>query len=327
MGRTARWVAVLAAVVVSVAFGAPVAAGAAQADLVEQVTQAARDRLAGGPLEAEVRVLRSDDRQAYGTVVLVPAHADAVPRDWLFVAERAGAGWRVALDGQLAFAELAARSAVLSAKERTVFAAHSGQAGVMVNGDYRTGMRLPWAVGQTWTVLGGPHAHDAGSGPWSSVDLAGATSECWRRRRPGVAGRGQRTAEGPQGLPQTAAQQEEGAAPGRRRGRPGPRGRPRNRPPRTRPRRASPSARDHLIASASGCGPGSTRLAPAAGWDVDGRGAASWSGGSVPRTARRIATGRTGHGRPAPAYEGLDELLSSVHLAITIRGWQPILVG
>lgn len=34
-------------------------------------------------------------------------------------------------------------------------------------------MRLPWAIGQSWTLQGGPHAWDAGSGPWSSLDLAG----------------------------------------------------------------------------------------------------------------------------------------------------------
>jgi LasA protease len=62
---------------------------------------------------------------------------------------------------------------VLSAAERTVFAAHGGGPSAAVNGDYRTGMSLPWAVGQSWTVRGGPHAHDAGSGPWSSLDLAG----------------------------------------------------------------------------------------------------------------------------------------------------------
>ncbi|MBY8848181.1 peptidoglycan DD-metalloendopeptidase family protein [Saccharothrix longispora] len=194
MGRTVRWVAAVAAAVVGCAVAVPVAgavpvtpvasvasvAGQASADLVEQVTRAARDRVGAAEAAhltgAEVRVLRSDRRQAYGTVVLTtPPGADALPRDWLFVAERDGAGpaWRVALDGQPAFADLAARSGVLSEQESGVFAAHGGRLGAAVNGDYRTGMGLPWAVGQSWTVLGGPHAHDAGSGPWSSLDLAG----------------------------------------------------------------------------------------------------------------------------------------------------------
>jgi LasA protease len=179
MGRTARWVAAVAVVVVGFAVAAPVA-GAAPASLSEQVAQAARERVGASEARrlagAEVRVLRSDGRQAYGTVVLTaPRNADTLPRDWLFVAERDGAaaGWRVGLDGQSAFADLAARSGVISSAERTVFAAHSGRPGTAVNGDYRTGMSLPWAAGQSWTVLGGPHAHDAGSGPWSSLDLTG----------------------------------------------------------------------------------------------------------------------------------------------------------
>ncbi len=180
MGKVVRRLAALAVVVIGFGLAGPSAAQADSADLVEQVVQAARNRAVGEEAsrwpDAEVRVLRSNSRSAYGTVVLVaPRDADSTPRDWVFVAERddTRADWRIGLDGQPAFAELAARSEVLSAKEHTVFAAHSGRVSAEVNGDYRTGMRLPWAVGQSWTVLGGPHAHDAGSGPWSSVDLAG----------------------------------------------------------------------------------------------------------------------------------------------------------
>jgi len=173
MVRIARWVTALAVFVV--AFPVPVAA-ATPDTLVDRVTQAARDRAGDAHqyIGAEVRVLRSTARQAYGTVVLpTPRNAAALPADWLFVAERAGADWQVSLDGQPAFDDLAARSGVLSAAERVVFAAHAGKPGVMANGDYRTGMSLPWAAGQSWTIRGGPHAHDAGSGPWSSLDLQG----------------------------------------------------------------------------------------------------------------------------------------------------------
>ncbi|MDQ3787593.1 MAG: peptidoglycan DD-metalloendopeptidase family protein [Actinomycetota bacterium] len=180
MDKVVRRLAALAVAVVGFGLGVPGTAQAHPADLVEQVIQAARNRAAGEEAsrwpDAEVRVLRSNSRSAYGTVVLVaPGDADSTPRDWVFVAERddTRADWRIGLDGQPAFAELATRSSVLSAKEHTVFAAHGGRVSAAVNGDYRTGMRLPWAVGQSWTMLGGPHAHDAGSGPWSSVDLAG----------------------------------------------------------------------------------------------------------------------------------------------------------
>lgn len=147
-----------------------------QDSLVEQVAAAAEAQAAGGEwVDTNVQVLRTETgRWAFGTVVLVaPQREGAYPLDWLFVAERQQNSWRVGLDGQLAFAELSARAPVLSAEEKTTFAKHDGQARPMIAGDYRTGMRLPWAVGQAWTIRGGPHAYDAGSGPWSSVDLVG----------------------------------------------------------------------------------------------------------------------------------------------------------
>ncbi|MFI7679242.1 peptidoglycan DD-metalloendopeptidase family protein [Actinophytocola sp. NPDC049390] len=180
MGRAVRWLAAFAAVVTGLSSASPSAAGAEPADLVAEVTQAARDRMPGASVthwsKAEVRVLRSEDGWAVGTVVLVTRRgSNVLPRDWLFVAHHDDVRkrWRIGLDGQPEFADLASHSPVLSAGERTVFAAHGGRASAQVDGDYRTGMRLPWAVGQSWTVLGGPHAYDAGSGPWSSVDLAG----------------------------------------------------------------------------------------------------------------------------------------------------------
>lgn len=169
---------VLSAMLVAFAMPVPLAQADATHGLVTRVEQAARATTAGQQSndwqDAKVNVLRSDaGRWAFGTVVLIaPRHADALPRDWLFVAEW-DQGWQVGLDGQPAFAELAVRSTVLSDREREVFAAHAGRPVPAVNGDYRTGMQLPWAVGQSWAVLGGPHAYDAGSGPWSSVDLAG----------------------------------------------------------------------------------------------------------------------------------------------------------
>lgn len=127
-----------------------------------------------GDAESKVTVLRSEPGWAFGTAVLVaPKEDGAFPVDWLFVAERGDQGWRIAFDGEPAFAELSGRSPVVSAGEKAVFASHDGSASTQANGDFRTGMRMPYGVGQSWTLSGGPHAYDAGSGPWSSVDLAG----------------------------------------------------------------------------------------------------------------------------------------------------------
>ncbi len=165
--------------------------------LVDLVGAAARDRVAAEPgvasvvwADTRVRVVRAEgDRWAFGTVVLVAAKgSDTNPRDWLFVAEHAGAGagWRVGLDGEAVFAELSARSPVVSAQEKTIFASHGGRASTTAAGDFRTGMRLPYGVDQSWLMLGGPHAYDAGSGPWSSLDLAGGDQRVLAARQ-GVA--------------------------------------------------------------------------------------------------------------------------------------------
>lgn len=158
---------------------APPAEDAVLTDLVTRHahTRAATDPgAAAAPVWADtaVTVRRSQGRWRFGSVVLVaPRVGEAKPRDWVFLAERRAGGWYFGLDGEPAFAELAAAAPMLSAAERAVFADHGGGPSAAVNGDYRTGMRLPWALNQAWTLRGGPHAHDAGSGPWSSLDLVG----------------------------------------------------------------------------------------------------------------------------------------------------------
>ncbi len=129
--------------------------------------------------DTRVNLTRSAGRWGFGSAVLMSEQkAKAYPRDWMFVAEHVDGRWRLAFDGEADFATLTARAPMLSAKEKAIFASHGNrphgaEPGAAANGDYRTGMRLPWAIGQSWTLLGGPHAWDAGSGPWSSLDLTG----------------------------------------------------------------------------------------------------------------------------------------------------------
>ncbi|HEY0637559.1 MAG TPA: peptidoglycan DD-metalloendopeptidase family protein [Pseudonocardiaceae bacterium] len=184
---------VLVAVLMMLGFAVP--AVAAPPELGGEVGAAALERAAGGDwADTRVRVLRAADGWAFGTVVLVPVAREDTPLDWLFVARRSGAAWSVALDASPEFTALtaAAPAAVVSGTEKSVFGTHGGPAGggagttadggtgtapdgagIAANGDLRTGMRLPWALSTSWSLLGGPHAYDAGSGPWSSLDLAG----------------------------------------------------------------------------------------------------------------------------------------------------------
>lgn len=137
--------------------------------------------------DTQVEVMRQENGWAFGMVVLVAPPVDhAQPRDWLFLARMRDGAWQVSLDGQDRFAEMSAHAPVVNGEERSLFADLGAESTVQANGDYRTGMRLPFGLNQSWYLRGGPHAYDAGSGPWSSVDLAGG-DEVVRAARGGVA--------------------------------------------------------------------------------------------------------------------------------------------
>ncbi|WBB80573.1 peptidase M23 [Micromonospora sp. WMMD882] len=157
------------------------AEAAPEDDVVPAVTGRLLDRVAThDELRAadagDVRVSvtrRSGQAWAFGTAVVVAPHeTDTHPVGWVFVARREHAGWRVAFDGEAAFADLARRApdAVVTPAERAVFTA---QVTPYAGGDTRTGMRLPYAVGQSWSYAGGPHGWAGSDSPWSSLDLAG----------------------------------------------------------------------------------------------------------------------------------------------------------
>ncbi len=121
--------------------------------------------------DTRITINRRHGNWAFGIAVLLAPHEDdAHPSGSIFVARADGRNWQVAFDGEPAFAQLASGSPVLSAYEQMIFTTmptvtHAG-------GDYRTGMALPFAVGQTWTLTGGPHGWGSGA-PFSSIDLAG----------------------------------------------------------------------------------------------------------------------------------------------------------
>ncbi|MGH3648757.1 MAG: peptidoglycan DD-metalloendopeptidase family protein [Micromonosporaceae bacterium] len=107
---------------------------------------------------------------AFGTAVLTaPALAGAYPQGWLFLAQSRNGRWSVALEGERGFAALARSAPVLRAQERKAFAGLGEVTPSYANGDYRTGMRLPFATGVSWYLTGGPH----GSPVWDAIDMAG----------------------------------------------------------------------------------------------------------------------------------------------------------
>ncbi|MEV4411795.1 peptidoglycan DD-metalloendopeptidase family protein [Catellatospora sp. NPDC049609] len=146
-------------------------AAVAEAVTAKLLARASTDGKTSAAADARVTVSRQHRGWAFGTAVLVaPRSHDAHPTGSIFVARAEAGRWQVAFDGEAAFAALAAESPVVTADERTVF---TTPAPTYAGGDFRTGMALPFAVGQTWTLSGGPHGWGGSEAPFSSIDLAG----------------------------------------------------------------------------------------------------------------------------------------------------------
>ncbi|MET7963260.1 peptidase M23 [Micromonospora zamorensis] len=135
--------------------------------------------------ETRITVSRTSGHWAFGTAVaLAPRQEDAHPTGSIFIARSESAGWRIAFDGEAAFGELAAESPLMTSQERSVLT--TTPAPMYAGGDYRTGMALPFGVGQTWTLTSGPHGWGGSESPYSSVDLAGG-DQVVRAARAGAA--------------------------------------------------------------------------------------------------------------------------------------------
>ena len=156
--------------------GAVSAPAEPQPDLRAEVASRLWDRSglspAGGDRTAVVTPSRQSAKWAFGTAVLTtPSTTDSHPNGWLFVAKLDGGGWQVALEGEPAFGALAGQAPVVGAAERALLSTQDGKD--RAGGDFRTGMALPFATGQTWSMPGGPHGWSGDPPPWSSLDLAG----------------------------------------------------------------------------------------------------------------------------------------------------------
>ena len=184
MTRLRRWATVVVAVMAGGALAwpgtgqaAPAAAGLAS--VTDAVTQKMLEKTgtpatarSGHAPEIRVNVDRAKGGWAFGTAVAVAGHeGDEHPTGAVFIARAETGGWRTAFDGEAAFGELAAESPLVTTAEKSVFGT-TGPSVMYANGDYRTGMALPFTVGQTWTLTGGPHGWGGGA-PLSSIDLAG----------------------------------------------------------------------------------------------------------------------------------------------------------
>lgn len=175
-----RWVGGAAATLLMVTSLIEVAPGVAAAAVTPALTAAVTAKLlgaaelsvAGAQRDTRVTVSRTSGRWAFGTAVaLAPRQEDAHPTGSIFIARSEPAGWRIAFDGEAAFGELAAESPLVTGQERSRLTATPTP--MYAGGDFRTGMALPFGVGQTWTLTSGPHGWGGTEWPYSSIDLAG----------------------------------------------------------------------------------------------------------------------------------------------------------
>ena len=186
MMSTRRWLGTATAVLLVATMTSTVPSGAHAAPANDVTTAVQQKLLAEAAVAADqafrtadvadtrVNVTRKDGRAwAFGTAVLVaPQGEDLHPSGWLFVARQQRGGWQVAFEGEATFAELtaAAPASVVAEQERDTFTAPKAMS---ANGDFRTGMRLPFTVGQSWILRGGPHGWSGSPRPFSSIDLYG----------------------------------------------------------------------------------------------------------------------------------------------------------
>lgn len=200
---TTRWAGAASALIVAtgtLALVSPTGAAAdsGSADLsAEAVSAAVGERL--GNRAEEVGLSAADDRTkidiseqqgewARGTAVLTtPQGSKDMPQGWVFMAQHVDGDWQVAFDGEQRFAALAAESKLTSAAERKVLATQDdAPPSAKGAGDFRTGMGLPYAKGQSWTMTSGPHGWGGTETPWSALDFAGGDQKV-RATRAGTA--------------------------------------------------------------------------------------------------------------------------------------------
>jgi LasA protease len=140
---------------------------------------AAAAQVSGHGTQAAVQ--RHSGSWAFGTAILTaPPQVGEYPQGYLFLAHQDRSGWRVALDGSSGFVELAGQApvAVFSTAERATLApvepgAAPATASLAASSTNNPVLRLPWAIGQSWTLTGGPHGWSGSDTPYSSVDLSG----------------------------------------------------------------------------------------------------------------------------------------------------------
>jgi murein DD-endopeptidase MepM/ murein hydrolase activator NlpD len=134
--------------------------------------------------DVRVDVREASDGSAFGVaIVTAPMDVDESPHAWLFAADYEGSAWTVGLEGTKEFSSILADSTLLEEEERETVASSTDPSGVSTSS--YTGVGLPFAIGSSMIMTGGPHGN-SGTHPYSSVDFAGGSGQA-RAARGGYA--------------------------------------------------------------------------------------------------------------------------------------------
>jgi len=140
-------------------------------------------------LDAQDRDVRIDIREAsdgsaFGVaIVTAPTGSEESPYAWLFAADHEGAEWTVGLEGTEEFSEILSASTLLAEEERETVADSTNPDEVSASS--YIGVGLPFSIGSSMIMTGGPHGFSSGH-PYSSVDFAGGNGQA-RAARGGYA--------------------------------------------------------------------------------------------------------------------------------------------
>lgn len=194
--RASIAILVLAAVVAPL-FGAlqparPVSAARATKTVQARTIEAAA-RLAAGDFlghtlggESVVTVIRTSKRWSFGTVgVPEVAGVHGEPEGTIYLAHRVKAGWEAAVQYTPAFEGLVERLPTRYPSQPIKDSLQS-RAGFAAAAPGDAQLSLPYATGETWTLMSGPHRGPSTSSPHAAVDLTNGSGTV-RAARDGIA--------------------------------------------------------------------------------------------------------------------------------------------
>ena len=159
-----------------------------QATTIEGAARLAAGDFLGRSLGAEsvVSVIRTSARWSFGTVgVPEIAGVHGEPEGTIYLAHRVKAGWEAAVQYTPAFEGLVDRLPTRFPSQ-AIKGSLQGPSGFAAAADGGAQLSLPYATGESWTLMSGPHRGPSLSSPHAAIDLTNGSGTV-RAARDGIA--------------------------------------------------------------------------------------------------------------------------------------------